>query len=173
MATFFSGQKLRASEVEALLGQDSPLPLGIQARGNRTTSSTTTTTEVGVLRLDDIPLYMGRTYKIWTTPLRLDTSVANDIARALIRYTTDGSTPTTSSTTLHIAQSILPDATNGQNVDIMCDYSPTTDELFSCLLTVARQSGTGNISIIGASTSPINVVIEDIGLDPTDTGTDI
>lgn len=173
MTTYFSGQTLRASDLEFLLGTTSPLPLGILARGNRTTTSTTTTTEVGVLRLDDIPIYAGRTYKIWTSPLRLDTSVANDIARALVRMTTDGATPTTSSTALTSAQAALISATDGDTVDICIDYSPSVDELLSVLLTVARQAGTGNISITGAATVPINMVVEDIGLDPTDTGTDI
>jgi hypothetical protein len=171
--TFFSAQKARAGTMNDLIDQDSVLPLGIQARGNRTTSSTTTTTEVGVLRLDDIPIYAGRTYRIWTSPLRLDTSVANDVARANIRYTTDGSTPTTSSTVMTNAQALLANIADGDSVDICIDYSPSADELLSLLLCVARQSGTGNISIIAASTTPINMVVEDIGLDPTDTGTDI
>ena len=171
--TFFAGQKTRASELNDLIDKDSVLPLGIQARGNRTSSSTTTTTEVGVLRVDDVPMYVGRIYKIWTSPLRLDTSVANDVARALIRYTTDGSTPTTSSTTMTTAQSTLANATDGNSVDICIDYTPSADELFSVLLCVARRSGTGNISIDGASTLPINIVVEDGGLDCTDTGVDV
>ena len=171
--TFFSGQRARAADVNDLIDEDSVLPLGIIARGNRTTSSTTTTTEVGVLRLDDIPIYTGRTYRIWTTPLQLDTSVANDVIRANLRITTDGSTPSTSSTVLTWAQSRADDATNPYTHVISVDYSPAADELLSILLTVARTSGTGNVSILAASTAPINLVVEDIGTDPTDTGTDI
>jgi hypothetical protein len=171
--TVFSGQKARASDYNNLLNENSPLPLGIIARGNRTTNSTTTTTEVGVLRLDDIPMYADRTYKIWTSALTLDTSVAADVAAANLRYTTDGSTPTTSSTILTAAQAPLANATSGNSVTIIIDYSPATDTLFSVLLTVTRVSGTGNISIAGAATAPIDMVIEDIGQDPTDTGVDI
>lgn len=173
MTTYFAGQKLRASELELLLGPDSPLPLGIVARGNRTTSSTTTTTEVGVLRLDDVPMYLGRTYKIWTTALLLDTSVAADVASVNLRHTTDGSTPSTSSTILTSAQAPLANATSGNTVNPQIDYTPASDLLFSVLLTVTRVSGTGSVGIVGASTAPINLVIEDCGLDQTDTGTDI
>lgn len=170
---FFAGQKLRASELQDLIDKDSPLPRGILARGNRTTSSTTTTSEVGVIRLDDIPIYAGRTYKIWSTALRLDTSVANDVARVNLRYTTDGSTPSTSSTVMTQAQAGLPNATDGNSVDVCVDYSPAADELLSLLLCVSRISGTGSIGIIAGVTAPINLVVEDMGLDPTDTGVDI
>lgn len=171
--TFFSGQKARAADMNDLIDKDSVLPLGIQARANRITSSTTTTTEVGVLRLDDVPMYLGRTYKIWTTPLFLDTSVANDVAAGNFRYTTDGSTPTTSSGLLDSCQSVLVNATFPNTGNIIIDYSPTVDQLFSVLLTVSRQTGTGNISITSSSTAPICINVEDIGQDPTDTGVDI
>jgi hypothetical protein len=171
--TVFAGQKARASDYNNLLNKNSPLPLGVQARGNRITTSTTTTTEVGVLRLDDVPMYLGRTYKIWTTPLFLDTTVANDVAAANFRYTTDGSTPTTSSGLLDSCQQALTNATFPNTGSIHVDYTPTSDQLFSVLLTVSRQTGSGNISIVSSSTAPICVVIEDVGLDQTDTGTDI
>ena len=170
---FFSGQKLRASDLNDLIDEDSVLPRGNIARGNRTTSSSTTTTEGGVLRLDDFPMYLGRTYKIWTSPLLMDTSVAADVASSNLRITTDGSTPSTSSTILSSVQAPLANATSGNTVPHSIDYTPTADLLFSVLLTVTRVSGTGNISLVGAATAPINMVIEDIGLDKTDTGTDI
>lgn len=171
--TYFAAQKLRAEELADLVDEDSPLPLGILARGNRNTSSTTTTTEQGVLRLDDIPVYAGRTYRVWTSPLFLDTSVANDVIRALVRYTTDGSTPTTSSSVLSFVQARAEDVTDQYAIPFTCDYSPSADQLLSVLLTVARRSGTGNVSIIGATSGPINLVVEDIGMDPGDTGVDI
>lgn len=171
---FFAGQKLRASELQDLIDKDSPLPLGLTARGNRTTSSTTTTTEVGVLRIDDVPMYAGRAYKIWTSPLVLDTSVNADIARGALRHTTDGSTPTTSSTLMDAGgQGGMASAANGETRIIQIVYVPAADELFSVLLTVSRIAGTGNISIVGAAGFHINVYIEDIGQDPGDTGVDI
>jgi len=171
--TYFSGQKVRAGEFGDLIDQDSVLPLGIIARGNRTTSSTTTTTEVGVERLDDIPVYAGRSYKIWTSPLNLDSSVANDVVLAAVRYTTDGSTPSTSSTVLSAIQERCDDATNGPVLPFCCDYSPAADQLLSVLLSVGRVSGTGSVSIIGSATRPINLNVEDMGPDPGDTGVDI
>lgn len=170
---YFAGQKLRASELNDLIDKDSVLPLGVIARGNRITSSTTTTTEIGVLRLDNVPVYAGRTYRIYTSALRLDTSVANDVVRANLRITTDGSAATTSSTLLSLSQVRAEDVTDQYTAPIVIDYSPPNDGLLSILLTVSRSSGTGNVSIIATGTAPCNLVVEDIGLDPGDTGVDI
>jgi len=173
MTTYFTGQKLRASDLELLLGKDSPLPLGVIKRGQRITASSTTTTEVGVLRVDDVPVYAGRAYKVWTSPLILDTSVANDVARAHLRYTEDGSLPATSDTQLQAAHGVLANITSGESRVVVANYSPAADGLLSVLLSVSRVSGTGNISISASATFPIDLVVEDMGLDPGDVGVDI
>lgn len=144
------------------------------ARGRRITGSTTTTTEVGVLRLDDIPMVAGRIYKIYTSTLQLVSSVANDGISANLRYTTDGSTPTTSSTLLTAAaRDGQSNATTGFGTIASALYAPAGTETFSVLLSVARVNGTGNCSISGSASFPIDLIIQDFGTDPTDTGTDI
>ena len=148
------------------------------ARARRTTDSTSTnsTTEVGVLRLDDIPLKQGRNYSIkWQATWDTTTATAEGM-RALLRYTVDGSTPTTASTVLAGSggEFKITDAAVFTTVDCETDYTPAADELFSCLLTIRHVTGTV-ATILEADTSVFHtqIWIDDVGDDPGDTGTDI
>lgn len=146
------------------------------ARGRRTTNSATTTSEVGVLRLDDVPLVGGRLYWIGTNAVALDTGNTADSARCNLRYTTDGSTPTTSSTALAMGQAKPVDAAVAETVSVSAFYIPASDETFSVLLTVQRATGTtAAVGLTGGTgqPSPIDLFIQDCGVDPGDTGTDI
>lgn len=152
------------------------LPRGIIKRAQRTTaSSTTTAADAGVLRLDSISLLTGRQYRIWTTPLHMDSSVSNDEIRCRLRYSTVG-TATTASTimpgaTIHTRQT---DANVSDDRPISTLYTPGGNETMSILLCVGRIAGTGNVSIDNSDTDDtIEIVVEDIGLAVTDTGVDI
>lgn len=168
--TFVAGQTLTAAALNALPR--------IIARGRRTSNSsgaTVTGVDVGVLRLDDIPVTGGHAYAVWTSNLALDTTVANDDAMAQIRHTTDGSTPTTSSTVLpgaHVRDHLVS-ATNGTIVAINSIYVPAADETLSLLLCIQRQAGTGTVTIIGSAEFTIDLVVADLGEDPGDTGVDV
>lgn len=141
--------------------------------GRRESNSTTTTTEQGVMTLDDIPITAGRRYLIETSALLLDGSIANDVIRAVIRYTTDGSTPTTSSTILCLDQDIQPNVSFPIGASPSSTYAPVSDETLSLLLSVARVTGTGTVGMLGGSTTPIEVLVWDLGTDIGDSGTDI
>ena len=151
----------------------------ILGRARRTTDSSTSasTTLVAVLRLDDIPITGGRLHRISTSPLSLDSSTANDVIRASILYTTDGTTPTTSSTQLPggIAQTSQPNAAAGEFPSaISTTYTPASDETLSLLLCVSRISGGGNCLIQANGTvTIIEILVTDLGIDPGDTGTDL
>lgn len=146
---------------------------GIVARGRRTTTSSGTTTEIAVLRIDDIPIIGGRTYKISTSCMSMQATVNNDIVSANIRYTTDGSTPTTSSTALGGLGVSIPNAAVGIAHPFIGYYYPASDQTFSVLLSVARASGTGSASIGASATQPIDLIIEDMGIDTGDVGVDL
>jgi len=146
---------------------------GIIARHRRTTTSTTTTTEVGVVRLDDVPVIGGRLYHIYTSTIQLASSVNNDGLAANLRFTADGSTPTTSSTVMTSFRDQQVNATTGFTGVISIIYAPASDLALSLLLTVARITGTGNAQMSGSATFPVDLVIEDIGIDPGSTGTNI
>lgn len=169
--TFVVG-KLRANQLQDLINLNSPLPLGVLARARRETSSTTTTTEVGVLRLDDVLVYLGRSYRVSWAALG-DSSVANDVIQANARYTTDGSTPTTSSTIMQLTTDLQVNASTSVSLNGEVVYTPTADETLSVLLSAQRTAGTGSVGLIGSATFPIQLVVEDVGPDVTDTGVDV
>lgn len=146
---------------------------GIKAIGIRTSNSSTTTTEVGVLRIDDIPITGGHRYEIKTNSIIIHSTTANDVVRAAIRYTTDGSTPSTSSTQLCVAQDAIVNTSFPPSTVASGTYVPATDETLSVLLTVSRQTGAGNVQIIGSATLPTELTIVDLGIDTADVGVDV
>lgn len=148
---------------------------GILARGRRTTTSTATTTVQGVLRIDDIPIIGGHVHKVWSSALGLATSVNGDSIRVDIRYTTDGSTPTTGSSVLpgSAVQQRISSTGIVESATILTTYTPASDETLSVLLCVSRVSGTGNSAIFGDTSFSIDVVVEDYGIDSGDAGVDI
>lgn len=141
------------------------------AYGERTSASSTTTTEVGVVRIDGIDVKAGRAYRIGTTSLALSSSVSGDTVRAIIRHTTDGSTATTSSSGMTQTQQVMDSTTQSNNADISFLYRPAADQELSLLLTVARVTGTGNASIFAdGGASRLQLVVEDDGPDTGNIG---
>lgn len=169
--TFSAGEKVTATKLnlELLDGQ-------VIARGRRTTTSTGTsgTTELGVIRLDDVPITSGRLYTI-TWRGDPDSTIDTDVISVRCRYTTDGSTPSTSSTILPGSERRQPafaSVTNGQQHSAL--YIPSSNETFSVLLTQRRVSGTGSVTLFANGTDFItDIWITDGGVDPGDTGVDI
>lgn len=161
-----------ADDVDAgLLTQLNKVGKGIVAWGNRTTNSSTTTTEVGVLRIDNIPIVNGRAYRIWTSPMQVYSNITNDVVDAKIRTNTAGAATTGSAqlgASLGNVQTStgtsFPEARTGQWI-----YNSATTGSLSILLSVARRTGSGNAQILGG----MDLVVEDIGLVQPDTGVDI
>lgn len=143
---------------------------GIVKRHRSTGGTAGTTTEIGVIRIDGAQVFAGRGYRITVSNLAVAPTVTNDVGRALIRYTTDGTSATTSSTTMSVSQAIEANTSFPPVGPFMCDYFPATTHLLSVLLSVARMAGTGTIAAAGSSTIPIIVTIADLGVDPGDGG---
>lgn len=143
---------------------------GRVTRGFRTTSSSTTTTEVEILRLDSVPVLGGHTYTIQSSTLQPVSSVANDYIAPRLRYTTDDSTPTSASALLIAAQSRITGASGNESSMVSVTYNPAADGVISVLLTIARISGTGNVSISASTTNPIELWVSHDGEDPGNTG---
>lgn len=169
--TVFGGDVTYASDVNILDSQeDSPLPQGVIARGRRTTSTgNVTTTETGALRLDSVPVYAGRVYRITTSNINLDTSVDNDSASVLLRLSTSGNA-TTSSTQIGEMRNTIDSAAQSNKHVLNAYYYPSSDATISVLLSLVRKTGTGNIIILASGTEPCDLVIVDEGIAPSDTG---
>lgn len=144
---------------------------GVLARGKRTSNSSGATTEIGVLRLDDIPISSGHLIYVCTSAIRIFSTVASDDVAAVLRYTTDGSTPTTSSTEAGRAIAKVSGASvdRGGWVAPSGSYTPAGDETLSVLLSVVRTNGTGTVNLL----ANMELFIVDLGIDPGDTGTDL
>ena len=143
----------------------------IVERGNRTSSSTTTTSEVGVIKVR-ANLKKGQTYIISTCPLRLNTTVSGDYVFARVRYDATGSDATTGST---ILSTIIGGAGAGQaGIPFWAKYIPSADMSASFLLSVGRFSGSGTVGLVVDSSFPdIDLMVIAVGADPGDTGVDI
>lgn len=142
----------------------------IARAGPKTSNSSGTTTEIGVLELDSIPVKTGRAYSILVPSVHVSGGAA-DVVAIKIRHTTDDSTPTTSSTVLRYRSTTIRTGTPDEPIDLEANYFPSSDLNLSLLLCVARVSGSaGNALIVGAADKPIQILVWDMGVDPGDTG---
>lgn len=152
---------------------------GVIARGYRITSSGTTTTEIGVLRLDDIPIFEGRLYRAqMATSCIYNSTVLNDLIEGRFYYSLTG--PATTADTLFGTLSIETRTAGGaQYTDGTCAFlpSPLTPGVgsgnLSVLFSILRTAGVGTISMPASASYPIHMIVEDMGPDPGDTGVDV
>lgn len=167
--TFAAGNDLAADELNTIAGYGTVI-----ARGRRTSnsSSTSSTTELGVLRVDSVSLTSGNLYLISTGSVLVDASVAADIYIARLRISTSGNA-TTSSTQLVATQRSVASISQPEDSVLAAFYAPAADETLSVLLTIQRTSGTGVFLAVGATTTPIDLYVVNCGIDPGDSGTDI
>lgn len=161
------------ADIAALEAIAASLPGQIIARGRRPTSSpTTTTTEIGVLRLDAVPVLLGRVYGIYTSTIQLASTVANDGIASNLRLNAAG-IATTASTSIGTVRDQMVNATTGFTGSFSRLYVPSADVNISVLITVVRVTGSGNCLMTGSADSPIELWVVDHGDDPGDTGVDI
>ncbi len=172
MALFRAGEPITAEALNKATQK-------IVARGQRVTASSgaATTVNVPVMRIDGAQLYSGFTYKIEVNPVALDGNAAGDTVRMNVYYTIDGSTATTASTQLGLSQTDTSDAATGETVSYWNLYTPSSDVIMSALLSVNKPSGgAGNVTIqagTGATGSPIEFLIINMGEDVGDTATEL
>lgn len=139
--------------------------------GKRETNSTGTTTEVGVLRLDNLHPVFGRRYLIHTGTALGDSTVANDVASSFLRIDTTGAAATTVSTLIQQCPDVQVNAASPVNLAVEVSRTPAAaGEVWSVLLSVVRVSGTGTVVMIAGATFPVELFVEDLGPDPGDTG---
>lgn len=145
---------------------------GIVKRALRTTNSSTTTSELGVLRLDDVPVLAGRLYKIWTSPLFVVGTVTTDVNGVTLRSNTSGVATTSSNLETQIQHQVANTSHPPIESSIIMPFVSAVDVTLSVLLSVFRGSGgTGNASLqTGGGIFPMHLVVECIGFDPGNTG---
>jgi chitobiase/beta-hexosaminidase-like protein len=159
------------SDITGLVALLAARPLGEIGFAERTSNSTgtTSTTELPVLRLDDVALPAGRSYKVFSNTIEVASSANNDGFSLRLRYTTDGSTPTIASAQFEIYTGQTLDSQGSGAGVLLRNYKPAGAETLSLLLTLQRRIGTGSFTTVGVS----QITVEDIGAAVSDTGTDL
>lgn len=136
-------------------------------------SSTTTTVEIGVLRLDSVPIVSGQLYTVTLSPIIFNSTVANDLIEAHLRYSTAGAATTGSTALGSVVENSQSASLSQKTKGGTFQYLATVTGSLSVLLSFARTSGTGTVSILGSAPYPIELAITVAGTDPGDTGVDI
>lgn len=167
---FTAGQILTASALNTATRKR----IGRARRITNSTSSTSTTA-LSVLRLDDIPIKALKNYEIkWACHVSFATP--GDIGVVQLHYTTDGSTPTSSSSVLPGSNSENHTQTSSQydGLTMVTDYTPAADQTLSLLMTYRHLSGTGAMVLQGNGVQYLTAIyVDDMGDDPGDTGVDL
>jgi hypothetical protein len=154
----------------------------VLARGQRITSKTNiTTTEVGILRVDDIPVVAGYMYRISSGGINADITSAGPAAadetfsffcRAAFSATT-GTAATTSSPSIGKIRFPVNSISQGPIIPLTVFYYASTDGYISVLISGIRQSGTQTFQAFADASNPIDLTVEYAGVDPGDTGVDL
>lgn len=147
----------------------------VVARHSRLTASSATAsaTGIGVILLS-VPVITGRAYEVNVLACHLNSTVQTDNCFGKVTMTTDGSTPTASSTIMRGALSYTHGNATGA-VPVGAVWTSTITGTLKLLLCVGRESGTGNASMDGPGDGnrAIDLVVTDKGVDPGSTGTNV
>jgi hypothetical protein len=145
---------------------------GVIRRWRRETDKTFTGTEVGVVRIDNIPFKANVFYTVETNSLKM-TVVSGETGIVRARLSTSGAA-TTSSAQIGSAEGNANTAfTPVQSPVLVAEYAPGSDVTGSVLLTLARSGGSGNVTLGGSSTQPILLMVKAWGKNPGTSGVDI
>lgn len=150
------------------------LPGRVLARARRESNSTgTTTTEIGVLRLDGIPIKAGWEYEVSVAPVGINSTVANDLLIVNLRASTAGAATTASTVIRGMAEAAYSAGGSQRAQGFSVLYDSTVDGTLSVLLSVVRFSGTGTVSLGASAAAPMLMWVRSGGEDPGDTGTEL
>ncbi len=123
-----------------------------------------------MLRLDNKPIVVGQSYSI-VCLVHPTSTVTTDNMRVEIRYTTNGTTPTTASP---ILQGLIGYQSFGPPMCLMAEYVASgSDSLLSLILCVAREAGSGTVSLYADGARTTEMKIYRSGFDVGDTGVDL
>lgn len=151
--------------------QWAPLPGQMIGYHKRTSSVTFTGTELGVIRVNAAML-AGYRYLILSSPLRIST-VSGETGKANLRYSTTANATTSDTVLTSVEANANTAFTPVQSPVLAVTFAPGSNATFSCALTLLRSGGSGNTTITGSSTQPIEIGIYVAGPDPGDTGADL
>lgn len=133
-------------------------------------TSTTTNAELAVMQITGIPLKAGVLYHIFTSDLFMDSTVVNDAMKVQMRFTTDGSTPTLSSTIFTSIEIGLASSVGEGKANMSRIYIPANDETLGLVLSIIRTNGTGNVRLVDTAGFTTEIAVQACGMAPSNTG---
>lgn len=145
---------------------------GLVKYGFVTTASgvSTSSTAVGVMRLDSISLLSGRAYLISCPAMHPTSTVTTDVMRVEVRGSTSG-TATTASAVIPGLQAY---ALFGQPMSLETVYQPGSNQTLSLILCIARDSGSGNVTMLADTSGRLSqIFVTDIGLAVSNSAVDL
>ena len=159
---------------------DSRYSRGVIARAQRTSNSSasSSTTPVGVLRVAG-SVVNGRLYRVGAPLLMWAANAALSalhLGVAILNFTTDGSNPTPSASANLLAQTHTPLAAGLPTVTPVhgactIPYRATFTGTLSIALSIYRGAGTAtSLLLVTSAAYPIDLLIEDCGVDPGASG---
>lgn len=146
------------------------LPANVIYYGFRTTVSSTTsgTTELPVLRIDNMVLKAGRQYLAVCHGTRPTLTVVTDHFKMVLKYSSTG---TATTATAELARVEMTMASTSNYPPILGWISPSVDTAVgSILMTVVRTAGTGTFVTNADTSNTPWIAIVDMGIAVTNTG---
>lgn len=170
-------------DLDSRLGQAETEQQRVLARGRRDTAKGgITTTETGIIRLDDIPVTAGYMYRVSSSGINADITSAGPAAsdetfafvcRVNYSATVGGPVATTASGSLGRIRFPVNSITQGPIIPLTTFYYASADGWISVLISGLRQSGSQTYQVFADGSNPIDLTVEYAGVDPGDTGVDV
>lgn len=160
---FTAGQKVRASELNQVGS--------IVGRNQRTTNITSTSGSTPIRVLSTTaPVVAGRTYRV-SAFFEVSVVTADATTQNELRYTTNDTEPTVSSTVL--SRSLTEHGVSGvpDSISIEAFFPAASTGTLTVALCISRVVGSGNITLEAGGTFPATIVVEDVGATVAATGT--
>jgi len=141
-------------------------PKGVIARVQRTTTYSSTGAEIGVLRLDNVPVISGNIYLLQVHGMNFTGGAANLSVAGRLRVNSAGTATTGSTQIADTGDEVSTSFAPYQGTPLAGIYVPGANQSLSALFSVAITGGTGTASFTGSATNPVNFLITDLGTDP-------
>jgi hypothetical protein len=169
------------ADVTNLATDLSAKPAGIVGRAKRVTNAAVasgTTLATGVVALataGNIPVVAGRLYRVSAPAVSAfgNGSITGVcVWQGHFTMTTNGTTPTLASTVLFQANREVPNGGAPNVVHMECTYVPATTGTLAVALCyfMAVAGGGTSVQVSGSATAPLEILIEDLGVDPGTVG---
>ena len=145
---------------------------GVIARSTKTLGTNRTATGSAREDLYEISAECveGRVYRVSIDPVLIEFSPAGEAGGFRVTYETDGSQPTDSSTVYGLNYVTGPTANPDTSVDFSKTFVATETGTHRWLVQLAHSSAGGSDYARLASGREIRVIVEDLGIEPPDTG---